>query len=102
MVATRSRYTQAHGTCRWLPAAANGNVCLRISTGRVSHDYEVEEVAGGYHLYRIDEKSGEVICYQITVNPRFWACNCPDSQRRGWVGCKHACALKAAMDGLPF
>lgn len=87
--------------CRWLPDAPNGDRTLEITTGRVSHVYEVAEVAGGFLLSRFDE-SDAIVTYRIdTTDGRWWRCDCPAAKfNRGT--CKHLRGLRAALRSLPF
>jgi hypothetical protein len=97
---------------RWLPDAANGlrRLRLRVATRGgdwVAHDYELEQVAGGWRLYRLDVTASPpaVVVYAIhTDGPHgAWTCDCPSATRGGrQYVCKHVAGLRAALTALPF
>ena len=92
-----ARTPATHGIAQWLPDAANGNRVLAIN----GTAYEVEDVAGGLALYRIDPE-GRVIRYTMDRTwPGAWQCSCPDATYRRRE-CKHCLAVRAALAAEPF
>jgi hypothetical protein len=98
-------------TAKWLPDAANGLRRLRLTIHtlageRISHDYELEQTATGWRLYRLDITASPpaVIVYTITIHPTgAYTCDCPAATRgKQQYVCKHAAGLRAALAALPF
>lgn len=95
---------KATGTVLWLDDAPNGNARLEITTGTVSHIYEVaRHPEGGFMLLRANK--GDVVCYRVrAINRNVWMCDCPDATNRPErrCNCKHARGLAVALRSLPF
>lgn len=103
----RAKLKPATGHVRWVGNAANGNRQLEITTNGISQTYEVvRSLDGGFNLLRVkDYVTCEIVCYTVrSINPRVWACNCPDATNRPSrrYSCKHALALSTALRSLPF
>lgn len=82
---------------RWLADEVNDNRRLEID----GVEYEVEDLEGrGFRLYRW--KGRDIVAYDIDTHTDWggWQCDCPDGtyrpNRPG--GCKHAVALRAALE----
>jgi hypothetical protein len=89
------------GTCRWqaLPNARHEGGVLQINDTA----YEVLPLYDGEALvgYRLVKADGTM--YDVgTAGPHGWTCDCPDAtfrpDRPG--GCKHAVALRAALQRI--
>ena len=94
----------ATGVARWVGTdPVTDNPLLRITTDRVSQDYELETVPGGFRLWRLDPATFTLVCYSLKTG-REWTCDCPDSTQRPERKhcCKHVRATRAALDALPF
>lgn len=102
--------TPATGTALWQHnCPETGNRVLRITVTRidgrrVSQDYEVEPVRGGYNLHRLDNLY-HLITYHIRIDKAgvSW-CDCPDADNAPsrCNHCKHVRALRAALAREPF
>lgn len=89
--------------CRWLdPDPVTGNPVLRIRTGKLVRDYEVETQPRCIKLWRIDPATYFLVCRTITTYPDAWHCDCEDARRRDRFNCKHVKAVKAALARRPF
>ena len=106
----RRRGDPATGTVAWEDhdCPETGNPLLRItvatSRGPVAQVYEVEQVTGGYNLYRLDNLY-HLITYRIRVDASgCWWCDCPDADMdpSRCNHCKHVRGLRAALAKLPF
>ena len=98
--------TEAHGKCRWLePCPVTGCLRLRIITGigarKHTTDYDVEQVKGGFDLWRLDPVTFTLVCRKVRLSIP-WTCDCEDATHRRPGKCRHVCALKVAIQKLPF
>lgn len=101
----RKILSPATGTCAWVGYDPLEDVhFLRITCGRVSRVYRVEEVEQGYLLAWSDESGSAEYLIDVKRHPGAWYCNCPDAENRPerCGCCKHVRALKAALKNLPF
>jgi hypothetical protein len=96
---------KTRNVCRWLDDdPVTGNPVLRICTGKLVLEYEVETLPRCIKLWRIDPETFYLVCRTITTYPNYgsWSCDCEDAQRRDRFNCKHVRAVKAALNAKPF
>lgn len=89
---------------RWLePDPVTGNPVLRIRTGALVRDYEVDWGNGTVRLWRLDEKTFSLVCRTIATRDgwKAWRCDCEDATKRK-RDCKHVKSLQAAILARPF
>ena len=96
----------ATGTVQWQhPCPETGNPVLRITVTRsngqrVSNDYEVEKVEGGFDLHYLNARY-QIVTYHLRSRTLGeWYCDCPDAC--GCNHCKHARGLRAVLAREPF
>lgn len=92
----KAKTRPATGKCRWvLPLGEAGTGVLAIN----GQNYTVTILRDGSGVvgYRLEKADGTA--YDVATAEEHWSCDCPDAtfhpERPG--GCKHAAALRAAL-----